>query len=114
MDTQKLEKQLQDIITDYANKIWDNHKELNYNADRAVEFEEAIWDWIKQNFIPLELPVKPANGGHPSILLGIALEYATNPNKESFEYSRETIKKIIDETLEINNMVLELKSRLSV
>lgn len=45
------ELELQRIITNYADKIWFNNTELNYNVDMGIEFEEAIWKWINENFI---------------------------------------------------------------
>ena len=47
----KLEKQLQNIITNYANGIWNNNPELDFNVGKAMELKEYIWKWIKENVI---------------------------------------------------------------
>jgi len=47
-----LEKQLQSLVTSYANMIWNNNQELDFNVEKAMKFEEALWAWIKENFIP--------------------------------------------------------------
>ena len=57
MDKLKLEKQLQNLLTNYANGVWYNKQDLDFNVDRAIELEESVWEWINENFVPLDAVV---------------------------------------------------------
>ena len=48
---EKLEKQLQNLCTNYANLIWNNNQELDFNVEKAIKLEEAVWQWVKETVL---------------------------------------------------------------